>query len=233
MNRAIPVDAPAFAHHHGGYNASGTGNGAMARKLTATSLAIGLLIGMPALAQDSTPGRPVTNPGTWISAADYPASALRNAEQGAVHFALTYDTTGMPTTCEVTASSGSSQLDDTTCRILMARARFVPGTKHGKPVGDTFRSSINWRLPGGGGGNGLNVVPAPTKQQMAFVVGADGKVLRCEASENGGGWHEVAPGTGLISCPVGKRFAPAKDTTGRTVAKRVTVTFTIAVDDAS
>jgi len=88
------------------------------------------------------------NPGTWISDADYPPSALRAEEAGTTGFRLEIGTNGRVTNCSVTSSSGSSALDSATCRLLRSRARFTPAKdQNGNPTTDTYSSRIVWRLP--------------------------------------------------------------------------------------
>jgi protein TonB len=78
---------------------------------------------------------------------DYPPSAIDNNEQGTVRVELTVGTSGRVTGCSVTASSGSRTLDQTTCRILTARARFSPAQDaNGNPITSTYSQSISWRL---------------------------------------------------------------------------------------
>ena len=83
-----------------------------------------------------------------ISSDDYPPSALRNEEQGTVRVRLSIDTSGRVTNCSVTQSSGSSQLDSTTCRLLQRRARFTPARDNrGQPIADTITSPpIRWQI---------------------------------------------------------------------------------------
>jgi protein TonB len=88
------------------------------------------------------------NPGTWISDADYPSSALRAEESGTTGFRLEIGANGRVTNCTVTSSSGSSALDSATCRLLRSRARFTPAKdQNGNPTTDTYSSRIQWRLP--------------------------------------------------------------------------------------
>jgi len=88
------------------------------------------------------------NPGTWISDADYPPSALRAEESGTTGFRLEIGTNGRVTNCTVTSGSGSSALDAATCRLLKSRARFTPAKDAaGNPTTDTYSSRIVWRLP--------------------------------------------------------------------------------------
>jgi protein TonB len=78
---------------------------------------------------------------------DYPPSAIDNNEQGTVRVLLTVGTSGRVTGCSITGSSGSKTLDQTTCRILSARARFSPAQDaNGNPIESTYSQSISWRL---------------------------------------------------------------------------------------
>ena len=88
------------------------------------------------------------NLASYVSDADYPASALRNEEQGTTRFRLTIGPDGRVSACAVTSSSGSSALDATTCRLMKNRARFTPARdSSGQPTGDTASSAIRWVLP--------------------------------------------------------------------------------------
>lgn len=92
--------------------------------------------------------KPRGNPSSWVTNDDYPADALRSEEQGRTVFILTVGIDGKPSACNVAASSGSSILDGAACRLLMRRARFVPGTDaDGNPAGGTYRNSFNWQIP--------------------------------------------------------------------------------------
>ncbi|MBW0145437.1 energy transducer TonB [Sphingomicrobium clamense] len=84
-----------------------------------------------------------------FSTDDYPSRALRNEEQGTVRARLTIDTRGRVSACTVTQSSGSSLLDDTTCRLLQRRARFDPATdSSGAKVQGTYNTPpIRWEIP--------------------------------------------------------------------------------------
>ncbi len=93
------------------------------------------------------PARARTNLASYVSNDDYPASALRNEEEGTTRFRLTVGTNGRVTDCSVTSSSGSPALDSATCRIMRSRARFTPARDNqGNPTTDTYTSSITWRI---------------------------------------------------------------------------------------
>jgi protein TonB len=50
--------------------------------------------------------------------------------------------------CEVTASSGSSDLDAATCANVAKRARFNPATdESGARVAGSYSSAVRWEIP--------------------------------------------------------------------------------------
>lgn len=81
--------------------------------------------------------------GSWVTPDDYPAAALRAEEAGKVRFRLEVSGSGVPTNCAVIASSGSVSLDETTCSLLLKRARFVgargPG---GDPLATSYVNQV-------------------------------------------------------------------------------------------
>jgi protein TonB len=83
-----------------------------------------------------------------FSTDDYPQSAIRNEEQGTTAVKLTIGPDGRVADCSITASSGSSALDNATCSILRRRARFTPAKDQaGNPVSDSYSQRIRWELP--------------------------------------------------------------------------------------
>lgn len=92
--------------------------------------------------------KPVGSPGQWVLDDDYPAEAIRRGEQGAVAFALDVDVTGRVTGCSVTASSKSTVLDETRCRLMQTRASFEPARDaRGKAIAGRWSSRFRWELP--------------------------------------------------------------------------------------
>jgi periplasmic protein TonB len=83
-----------------------------------------------------------------FSTDDYPQDAIRNEQQGTTSVRLTIDGNGRVSGCSVTGSSGSSALDNATCRIIRARARYTPAKdQNGAPITDTDTARIRWVLP--------------------------------------------------------------------------------------
>ncbi|HVF83853.1 MAG TPA: energy transducer TonB [Sphingomicrobium sp.] len=83
-----------------------------------------------------------------FSTDDYPQDAIRNEDQGTTAVRLTIDGSGRVSGCTVTASSGSSSLDNATCRIIRARARYTPAKdQNGQAIADSDSARIRWVLP--------------------------------------------------------------------------------------
>lgn len=114
---------------------------------------LAMALGFAALqtTQDSGKARrvaPAENPANWVTDDDYPAEALRQDQSGTVGFRLLIGSKGEVTGCEVTSSSGSSVLDQASCSLLSARAKFKPALDaSGKPIASQFNSRFTWKIP--------------------------------------------------------------------------------------
>jgi protein TonB len=112
-----------------------------------------------------------------FSADDYPSEALMKGETGTVGLRASVGRDGRVTRCDITASSGSSSLDRTTCGIIQRRARFTPARDvSGNAVEDAATARIRWELP----------EPLPlafADQHERFVVTFDrgAQVVKCRA----------------------------------------------------
>jgi protein TonB len=94
------------------------------------------------------PAKARANLASYITDDDYPQDAIRNEQQGTTGFRLDVGPDGRVTNCTVTSSSGSSALDNTTCRLLRSRARFTPATdSSGGKTSDSVTGRIRWQLP--------------------------------------------------------------------------------------
>jgi periplasmic protein TonB len=89
------------------------------------------------------------NPASWVTNDDYPAAALRNEEQGSVGISFNINAEGRVENCQVTSSSGSRTLDDTTCRLVSRRGRYSPALDaSGRPVPGGRKSlRFRWQIP--------------------------------------------------------------------------------------
>ncbi|WP_374786311.1 energy transducer TonB [Paenochrobactrum gallinarii] len=94
------------------------------------------------------PATPRSNPGSWVSARDYPTRALREKREGKTSFFLTVGAHGLVTNCQITRSSGHTDLDETTCTNIQRRARFLPAIDDkGVEIPGTWSSTVNWQVP--------------------------------------------------------------------------------------
>lgn len=101
-------------------------------------------------ASQAIAARPRGNPAEWVTSDDYPAAALRDGQQGRTGFRLQIGSDGRVTDCAVTQSSGSADLDQTACRMLVRRAHFTPARDaSGNPAASTYASNVVWKLPNG------------------------------------------------------------------------------------
>lgn len=94
------------------------------------------------------PPRPATGAGRWFNLSDYPKKAQREGREGTVEFRLTVDAKGRVSRCDIAASSGHKDIDESTCKAVTKRARFTPaqdGT--GKKVSGNYQSRVTWRVP--------------------------------------------------------------------------------------
>ena len=82
-----------------------------------------------------------------VTAADYPASALRANVQGKVVVRFDVTEAGTAANCQLVRSSGSALLDATTCLLIEQRAHYPPARSNGLPRATTATKSIVWRLP--------------------------------------------------------------------------------------
>lgn len=91
---------------------------------------------------------PVGRPHMWITTDDYPRSALSANQSGTTQFSLIVDPAGKPKSCNILASSGVVALDQTTCALMMARAKFKPAEdKDGNPTTGLWLRSVRWMVP--------------------------------------------------------------------------------------
>ena len=91
---------------------------------------------------------PKGNPGNWATTNDYPTRALREEREGTTSFRVTVGPDGRVTSCEITGSSGSDDLDAATCSNVTRRARFNPATDgEGNPTSGSYSNRVRWVIP--------------------------------------------------------------------------------------
>ena len=92
--------------------------------------------------------QPKGNPANWATTNDYPTRALREERAGTTGFRVSVGPDGRVTSCSVTSSSGSPDLDEATCSNVTRRARFAPATDgEGNPTSGSYSNRIRWVIP--------------------------------------------------------------------------------------
>ena len=92
--------------------------------------------------------QPKGNPASWATTNDYPTRALREERAGTTGFRVTVGPDGKVTSCSVTSSSGSPDLDEATCSNVTRRGRFAPATDgEGNPTTGSYSNRIRWVIP--------------------------------------------------------------------------------------
>ena len=127
-----------------------------------------------------------SNLGGLISQDDYPPDALDANEQGTVSVRLDIDSSGKPSGCIVLSGSGSKSLDEQTCKLLLKRAKYLPGRdRQGNPVAGSVTGRVRWVL------KDPSMPSAPWMLRSTVVVdGSSGKSLCSVDAEGAVAGHE-------------------------------------------
>lgn len=140
-----------------------------------------LCCGSGALAQA---GPVPIDPASWVTNDDYPADALGKGEKGPVKFALSVDPHGRPTGCRIVESSGSASLDQTTCRVMLARGNFRPATDQaGKAIAGLWEHGVKWQSPTEAGTMRMALTPYAQIERVTFDK--DGHIVDCTTRKVG------------------------------------------------
>lgn len=90
------------------------------------------------------PASPKGNPANWVTTNDYPSRALREERTGTTSFRVSISPDGRVASCQITSSSGHSDLDQATCDNVTRRGRFRPPSEG---YGDSYSSRVRWVIP--------------------------------------------------------------------------------------
>jgi TonB family protein len=134
---------------------------------------------------------PIT-PLPWFEFEDYPMKAFEKKLEGVTQFELLVAPDGRIAGCTVTQSSGSAELDKTTCHLANKRVQFRAARgPDGQAVHGVYRSQAVWALPertikaspGPDLEVNLNKLPAgvgePPVIKLAYAVDRQGKASSC------------------------------------------------------
>ena len=79
---------------------------------------------------------------------DYPADAMKLSKEGRVGVKIVVEANGHPSACTVTNTSGFASFDSATCRILLQRGKFLPGSDaRGQSSSGEYVGRVAWVLP--------------------------------------------------------------------------------------
>ena len=184
------------------------------------------------VAQHSTKAEPV------FTGADYPEEAIRRGEEGTALVLLLIDTAGHVDTCTILETSGFPDLDQQTCKLIQAHAKFVPAKDDiGSSVFSLYRIPVTWAL---GHRPDVKVNPAfdiainhgppgvklPLSMKISYFVTPDGTVTQCHPTE-----PEAPAELATLACKtaVTTPYGVMRDHLGRPVSpmESVTVRFDV------
>lgn len=142
---------------------------------------LALVAALAGAAAASTDAR-LLNLNELVTPQDYPRVSLLNDEQGSVTVRLKIDPSGLVRSCKVARSSGHVALDEQTCALFRARARFEPARdRNGRAVESSFTQQVSWKLADGS-------APMPRHAWMVRVslgLSRDGSVGQCKMEATG------------------------------------------------
>ena len=96
----------------------------------------------------SQPAKPLLSPGQWITSSDYPLQMLDTGQPGLVNFRLSIGADGIPTACDIQATTRNKAFDDAVCKSVMRRARFSPALDaQGQPIATYYQNAVRFQLP--------------------------------------------------------------------------------------
>lgn len=198
--------------------------------------------------------------GDWVSPYDYPVAALKEKRSGASEFILRVSAEGRPLSCEISGSSGSQDLDQQTCAMVMRRARFKPARDAaGRAMPSVYRNRNSWWA---GDGQPPAVPPMrldlelsvaelppgvedPARVDVAFLVEANGSLSDCTAlppdppakpgSKKGKAQRKAVELLGPTACAqaASSKLKPFVDDSGSAVPSIQIVKVAFAADTAS
>lgn len=92
-------------------------------------------------------GPEMTNMAEVFSPDNYPFWAGANWEEGRLRFRVEVDAAGRAVACAIVEKALSDNLNQPTCDLVMARARFRAATdRRGRPVAGSLERKVRWQL---------------------------------------------------------------------------------------
>ena len=171
------------------------------------------------LATGALAAKPVGDPRTWLTAEDYPASALEAGEEGTVQAAILVGASGKPEDCMIRISSGSADLDALTCSQLLKRAQFSPARDaSGHSVPSKVVQQVRWAIP--------REKLISQGFRMTYSVSSDGHIDGCKIDEFGGHDPDLTCSTQMV-----EELSQSALTKPLSAYSQVSVLLAMQVDD--
>jgi TonB family protein len=179
------------------------------------------------------PTKPRTKSGFYriIKPVDYPIEAWNADQEGRVKYELAVDDTGKPTGCTIKESSGHALLDQATCDLMLERAMFVPAyAAQDEPISSTYSGGYNWRkrepnMPAMGAPFQYLHDEKGVSSQCEFLRLENAPEELREQIERDIERGKKCPG------PTGRQGVPYRDENGVPIAKLVTITMDVVLED--
>ncbi len=187
--------------------------------------------------------RRLNDPRDWVTSDDYPPVALSAKQQGLVILHYEISETGHVENCTVEQDIAAiPELIETTCRLVMQRARYAPGSDpSGQPKRTSDVAFVRWNLPPGATSVGETDFGGAIPTQMPFglfspddlaprsgpehgqtiyaefAITSDGRIEECELR----GEQQVTRNTrGCSLLTKDARFQPPVDENGQPFATK-------------
>lgn len=78
---------------------------------------------------------------------NYPFWAHKYADEGNLRFRVSVDAAGRAVGCQIVETAEYDTLNQPTCDLIMARARFTPATdRRGRPIASVYSRHVRWQL---------------------------------------------------------------------------------------
>jgi protein TonB len=104
-----------------------------------------MLMAAASASTGATPARSVNGGRDWVYVSDYPAAALREGRSGVVTVELQIGRDGSIEQCRIARSSGSADLDETSCTAMVLRGRYEPARNaRGRRIVSHVQRQIVW-----------------------------------------------------------------------------------------
>lgn len=160
-------------------------------------------LGAPTLAPPTPPpplaslsqgrrGAEFVNRAEVINPANYPFNAKGRGDEGRVQYRVAIDAAGVVTGCTIVTPAAAATLNQPTCDLILAKARFTPARDlRGRAIASTYTRAVNWMLAKG--------------PPLAVADGHERVVLTFEGSggvSGGGSGEEAGDGPMKPTCTI-------------------------------